>query len=153
MANRCPSCGGTLRFDIQKQKLVCEYCESEFAPDSIAEMGGAGESEAFGSEPESETMDAKIFTCPNCGAEVFATDLDAVEYCSYCGTFVTLESRLAKLQKPSYILPFTITKENVWSSTKKNSRKHTSCPRTCRQTTRRTCSATHTFRSGSTPKK
>ncbi|MBQ1661543.1 MAG: hypothetical protein II054_03495 [Treponema sp.] len=111
MANRCPSCGGTLRFDIQKQKLVCEYCESEFAPDSIAEMGGAGESEAFGSEPESETMDAKIFTCPNCGAEVFATDLDAVEYCSYCGTFVTLESRLAKLQKPSYILPFTITKE------------------------------------------
>lgn len=115
MANRCPSCGGTLRFDIQKQKLVCEYCESEFDPESIKEMQGAGESEAFGSEPSEdaggETIDAKIFTCPNCGAEVFATDLDAVEYCSYCGTFVTLESRLAKLQKPSYIVPFTITKE------------------------------------------
>lgn len=115
MANRCPSCGGTLRFDIQKQKLVCEYCESEFDPSSIQEMTGAGESEAFGNEPveepEGETIDAKIFTCPNCGAEVFATDLDAVEYCSYCGTFVTLESRLAKMQKPSYIVPFTITKE------------------------------------------
>ena len=112
MANRCPSCGGTLHFDIQKQKLVCEYCESEFDPDSIKEMQGAGESEAFGNESENEeTIDAKIFTCPNCGAEVFATDLDAVEYCSYCGTFVTLESRLAKLQKPSYIVPFTITKE------------------------------------------
>ena len=115
MANRCPSCGGTLHFDIQKQKLVCDYCESEFDPASIKEMEGAGESEAFGSEPveteEGETIDAKIFTCPNCGAEVFATNLDAVEYCSYCGTFVTLESRLAKIQKPSYILPFTITKE------------------------------------------
>ncbi|MBR7079657.1 MAG: hypothetical protein IKI40_03955 [Treponema sp.] len=114
MANRCPSCGGTLHFDIQKQKLICEYCESEFDPASIKEMEGAGESEAYGSESSDEngeTIDAKIFTCPNCGAEVFATDLDAVEYCSYCGTFVTLESRLAKLQKPSYILPFTVTKE------------------------------------------
>lgn len=47
MANRCPSCGGTLHFDIQKQKLVCDYCESEFDPASIKEMEGAGESEAF----------------------------------------------------------------------------------------------------------
>lgn len=115
MANRCPSCGGTLRFDIQKQKLVCEYCMSEFDASSMPQMGGADESEAFGQETAHEeggdTIDAKIFTCPNCGAEVFATDLDAVEYCSYCGTFVTLESRLAKLQKPSYILPFAVTKE------------------------------------------
>ncbi len=116
MANRCPSCGGTLRFDIKKQKLVCEYCESEFDAESIAQMGGAEESPAYDQSTaneatDGETIDAKIFTCPNCGAEVFATDLDAVEYCSYCGTFVTLESRLAKLQKPSYIVPFTITKE------------------------------------------
>ncbi len=115
MANRCPSCGGTLRFDIQKQKLVCEYCMSEFDASSMPQMGGAGESQDFGQEQAQEgggdTIDAKIFTCPNCGAEVFATDLDAVEYCAYCGTFVTLESRLAKLQKPSYILPFAITKE------------------------------------------
>ncbi len=115
MANRCPSCGGTLHFDIQKQKLVCDYCDSAFDADSIAQMGGAGESQAFGQEEpgqqDGDTIDATIFTCPNCGAEVFATDLDAVEYCSYCGTFVTLESRLAKLQKPSYILPFTVTKE------------------------------------------
>ncbi|MBO4319289.1 MAG: hypothetical protein J5857_02345 [Treponema sp.] len=115
MANRCPSCGGTLNFDIKKQKLVCEYCESEFDPDSIKEMQGAKETQEFGSEPAEneagETIDAKIFTCPNCGAEVFATNLDAVEYCSYCGTFVTLESRLAKIQKPTYILPFTVTKE------------------------------------------
>ena len=107
MANRCPSCGGTLRFDVQKQKLVCEYCESEFDPDGVEETKGAVESPSF----NGETMDAKIFTCPNCGAEVFATDLDAVEYCSYCGTFVTLESRLAKIQKPSYIIPFGVTKE------------------------------------------
>ncbi len=115
MANRCPSCGGTLRFDIKKQKLVCEYCDSEFEADGIAQMGGASESKPFGSEEagdsQADTIDAKIFTCPNCSAEVFATDLDAVEYCSYCGTFVTLESRLARLQKPAYILPFKITKE------------------------------------------
>lgn len=107
MANRCPGCGGTLRFDIQKQKLVCDYCNSEFDSDSIEEVKPAEEGLVF----NGQSMEAKIFTCPNCGAEVFATDLDAVEYCSYCGTFVTLQSRLAKIQKPSYIVPFNITKE------------------------------------------
>ena len=107
MANRCPGCGGTLRFDIQKQKLVCDYCKSEFDADSMEDVKSAEERPAF----NGESMDAKIFTCPNCGAEVFATDLDAVEYCSYCGTFVTLQSRLARIQKPSYIVPFNITKE------------------------------------------
>jgi len=107
MANRCPSCGGTLLFDIQKQKLVCDYCKSEFDSDSIEEVKPADEVLAF----NGEAMEAKLFTCPNCGAEVFATDLDALEYCSYCGTFVTLQSRLAKIQKPSYIVPFNVTKE------------------------------------------
>ena len=107
MANRCPGCGGTLRFDIQKQKLVCEYCDSEYDAESIEEVRSADEKLVF----KGESMEAKIFKCPNCGAEVFATDLDAVEYCSYCGTFVTLESRLARIQKPSYIIPFNVTKE------------------------------------------
>ncbi len=124
MANRCSLCGGTLRYNIQKQKLVCDYCDSEFDPENIEQMGGAKEeatpdstpdpqtqTETVGDSNVGETMEATVFTCPNCGAQVFTTDLDAVEYCSYCGTFVTLESHLAKLQKPSYIAPFTITKE------------------------------------------
>ena len=80
MANRCPGCGGTLRFDIQKQKLVCEYCDSEYDAESIEEVRSADEKLVI----NGESMEAKIFKCPNCGAEVFATDLDAVEYCSYC---------------------------------------------------------------------
>ena len=42
MANRCPGCGGTLRFDIQKQKLVCEYCDSEYDAESIEEVMNSG---------------------------------------------------------------------------------------------------------------
>ena len=99
MANRCPSCGGTLHFDIQKQKLVCEYCESEFDPSSIKEMTGAGESVEFGSEPvaesdeeSSETIDAKIFTCPNCGATANKIRKGTVDYCQFCGTAISVDA-------------------------------------------------------------
>ena len=119
MANRCPSCGGTLRFDIQKQKLVCEYCMSEFDTSSMPQMGGANESQAFGQEPAQEeggdTIDAKIFTCPNCGAEVFATDLDAVE--------PSCRNRRTSCPSPS-------PRKSAWSSTRRSSSPPATCQRT-----------------------
>ncbi|MCR4841790.1 MAG: hypothetical protein K5840_00835 [Eubacterium sp.] len=145
MANRCPSCGGTLKFDVSSQKLICEYCDSVFDPEAITGIKGAGE---FDNSPESfdepaegpgektgETAgeaaatdeqaegpkkknptdddyeETTIFTCPNCGGEVASSALDAVDYCKYCGSFVTLNSRIERLKKPELIMPFKVTKE------------------------------------------
>ncbi|MDO4622428.1 MAG: hypothetical protein Q4B22_05705 [Eubacteriales bacterium] len=137
MVNRCPSCGGTLQFDSASGKLKCPYCESVFDPGSIQTMTDAGEvtmpsEEAVLSEevnPESSPvktesagkekkknakdgkMDAVVYTCPNCGAEITCTELAAVEYCLYCGSFVTLQKHMTRIRKPDLILPFAIDQE------------------------------------------
>ncbi len=104
MSSRCPSCGGTLRFDIPSQMLICENCAGSFDPAKFRQSAAADES----TDAQDQT---KVFTCPSCGAQVASQDLDAVDYCPYCGTFVTLQSRLERLQKPDYIIPFKITRE------------------------------------------
>ena len=105
MANRCPSCGGTLQFDVKSQKLICPFCGSSFDPSEIDNIQGAQEM----ASPETnapdqttyddagETQDTTVFTCKNCGGEITSESTDAVSYCPYCGTFATFESRIEKL--------------------------------------------------------
>ena len=104
MINRCPSCGGFLRYDIASGKLKCESCASELLPEEYHD-----EQEA--EEIQQGVMETTIFTCPACGGEVTAGTLDAVGYCSFCGGEVTLESRMEKIRRPDRIVPFTVTEE------------------------------------------
>ena len=74
------------------------------------------------------TMKVTVFTCPNCGGEIISTDLDAVDYCNYCGSFVTLESHLTKLREPDYVVPFKVTGDECRSSFKRFARKRLYAP-------------------------
>lgn len=105
MVNRCPNCGGLINFDISTGQLKCESCDSLFDPESFESKTGAEEN------AENAAYSMSIFTCPNCGGSVASNELEAVEYCLYCGSFVTLESQVEKVQRPNYILPFSKSKE------------------------------------------
>lgn len=104
MLNRCVNCGGLLQYNIEKGQLQCESCDSLFDPESYAAQTDA-------KEYSSEEMELNLLTCPNCGGEISSTDDEAVEYCLYCGSFVTLESQLAKVKRPDFIMPFSKTKD------------------------------------------
>lgn len=103
MLNRCVNCGGLLNYDIESANLKCESCDSYFDPEDFKEK----------TEAEEYRQDEKVtvFTCPTCGGEVTSTEADAVEYCLYCGSFVTLDSQIKKIRRPDYIMPFSKTKE------------------------------------------
>lgn len=110
MLNRCMNCGGILNFDIPSGKVKCENCDSLFEPSSFTNRTNASEN------PENAEYSMSIFTCPNCGGEVASNELEAVEYCLYCGSFVTLNSHIQKVQKPDCILPFSKSKEECKES-------------------------------------
>ena len=57
-----------------------------------------------------EMIDAKVFTCPQCGGEMYTTDVDATAYCSYCGASNVLQSRVEGIDAPQKIIPFSVTK-------------------------------------------
>ncbi|MCQ2465417.1 MAG: hypothetical protein MJ095_07540 [Oscillospiraceae bacterium] len=100
MAN-CPSCGGFMKFDIDLQKLKCTACDGTISP-----YQGEGINAA-----EENTYETTVFTCPQCGGELFSTDHDLSGNCSFCGSPVVFESKLVREKRPDCIIPFGITKE------------------------------------------
>ena len=98
----CPNCGGGLVFDIPSQGLKCPSCSSNFPIGEVPETRAA---KADG------TMDAMIFTCPQCGGEVWSTSETAAGFCSFCGASVQLEGRMVSEKMPDHIIPFKIDKK------------------------------------------
>ena len=100
----CPNCGGNVRFDISHQEVTCDYCHSFYDPytfDSKTEDG-----------VEEKCFDATIFTCPQCGGEIYSTDDQSAGFCSFCGASTILFSRLERTQRPGFLIPFRKTKED-----------------------------------------
>ena len=63
---KCPNCGGELSFSPKDQKLVCSFCDSSFNPDFFDDKRNTITSE--------DTITGTVFTCPQCGAELFSTE-------------------------------------------------------------------------------
>ena len=103
----CPNCGGNLKFDIPSQQLSCDHCRTLFNPyDFDSKTEDAGETTSFDGQ-----FEVTVFTCPQCGGEILSTDNAASGFCSFCGASTILYSRISQEQRPDYIIPFKLTKE------------------------------------------
>ena len=97
----CPHCGGGLRFDIQKQDMLCTQCGSRFPTEQFRD-----------SPADDGMMEAVAYRCPQCGADIYtAGDTEATGRCMFCGSDVVLTGRLARFQRPEALVPFRITRE------------------------------------------
>lgn len=110
----CPNCGGGLKYDIASKQLGCPNCSSSFPVESIPEARMAQGVDMDG------TMQAMIFTCPQCGGEVMSTSETAAGFCSFCGASVQLQGRMANETMPTKIVPFQITKQQCLESFRKH---------------------------------
>lgn len=115
---KCPHCGGELDYLPGTEIIKCEYCGSEFSASELIEekeVTAAEYQEKKTDEQKNErgetTIEATIFTCPQCGGEIYSLDQSAVTFCSYCGSQVTLQSRLSRIRKPDVVIPFKLTAE------------------------------------------
>lgn len=112
MSYKCPNCGGGLTFDPKSQKLICEYCLSEFTKE---------ETEKF----EDAAADALVYICPSCGAEIVTDETTAATFCYYCHNPIVLSGRVSGEFLPDQVLPFAIDKKRAeemfltWISKKK----------------------------------
>lgn len=106
----CPNCGGNLKFDIAGQQLYCEYCGTQADPYSVCKERDAEETVMPGGDRGEYAV--TVFTCPQCGGEILSEDTTAATFCSFCGASTILDTRISRTRRPSYILPFTRTKED-----------------------------------------
>lgn len=132
MANlqlKCPCCGGTLQFDNNSQKVVCPYCDSQFAPDDLKaytdDLAKEGKEDISWDESliqeytEIDKKGIKVYSCDSCGGQIIVDATTSSTSCPYCGNNILVSHELSGDLKPNYIIPFKNDREVVMDSLKK----------------------------------
>lgn len=124
---KCENCAASLRFDVDKNMLVCDYCGSEFSVDYAEEkMDKKQEEETLNKAADEENwkenydsvgeeqvvkMQFKQRTCPSCGGILLGDENSAATFCAYCGNATLTEAVMTDVRVPDYIIPFKNTKD------------------------------------------
>lgn len=132
---KCPNCTAQLAFEVNDQKIKCDYCGSSFEPSELrASLNVASEKD----NPEAketvvqeikEEIEATSYNCDNCGATLLVYDDTAVTFCNYCGSSNVIKSKLIKQTKPDFIIPFEINKEKCIDLYKRKIKSNIFAPR------------------------
>ena len=128
---QCPSCTGPLHFDGKSGKLECEYCGTAYDVAEIEALyaekeekaNAAAEKEAARSSAENSwdaEGDMRTYTCPSCGAELICDSSTAATSCPYCGNPSVVPGQFDGTQRPDYVIPFKMTKDEAVAALKKH---------------------------------
>ncbi len=66
--------------------------------------------EGTGNQGDENTMEIRIYSCGNCGAEIMTNDVEVSTFCSYCASPALMFDRISREQKPDKIIPFAFSK-------------------------------------------
>ncbi len=112
---KCPSCGGSLAYSPENEKLLCGYCgtkvEFDLTPVEVKENDFREWSEHPEMQHHEETVVSQV-ACGQCGAHTTFPENVTSFSCAFCGTPIALKNSVSRRAwKPEYILPFKIGKE------------------------------------------
>lgn len=116
---QCPSCGAPLRFDGTDGKLHCDSCGNSYERENIEQFSAvntaAAEENSFKWETytDDEVVEAKVYTCPQCGGEITGDSVTAAARCPYCDNYVVMAEQVSGILKPDIIVPFKTTKQQA----------------------------------------
>ena len=119
---KCPNCTGEMNFQPGDQLIVCQYCGSKFDPNAL-------NVETKMSKKQENQINGTSYMCTQCGAVLLTFDETAITFCSYCGSQAMVESNMTSINKPDYIIPFKVTKEECIKKYKEFVNKHLFVPK------------------------
>ena len=127
MVYKCPQCGAPLTFDADKQSWVCKYCLGSFDVEQLDKIlaqekqdGGSAEEQKV--QPEKATSESddeefnretRVYSCPDCGAEIVTDATTAATFCVFCQNPAIIQSQLSGYNRPSKVIPFKFDKEKA----------------------------------------
>lgn len=107
--HKCPGCNAKLPFNPETQRWDCPYCGGSYSLEELTEF----EAKQQKVQNEGKTMDADLYECPNCGAQVITDENTSATFCVYCGSTSIIKNRLVAGLRPKYIIPFKNTKKQA----------------------------------------
>ena len=118
--NKCPNCGSSeIIYDIEKNKLKCNYCKTEFNSEKIISLEKKSENlvsevRGSGSKDLKDSEDIITLRCDGCGAEVVINTTKTLNArCHWCRSILSINSQISNGAVPDCLLPFKLTKENA----------------------------------------
>lgn len=109
---KCQSCGADMAFNSSTGMLHCDSCGRDDTIESY-NKGTNSKSNTKEANHTFNTNESNEFHCNSCGATVITDPLTTATNCSFCGSNMVLSNRLEGRQKPEYIIPFKISKEQA----------------------------------------
>jgi predicted RNA-binding Zn-ribbon protein involved in translation (DUF1610 family) len=111
----CESCGGLIKFCIEKQKFVCESCGAER---NVASKSARVAENDFNRylEREAKTVSFKgmaAVACQRCGMEISFDDKQIAATCPMCGSTQVATVKQKAGIPPDGIIPFKIDKADA----------------------------------------
>lgn len=114
---KCPNCGAPMRFDIDAQRWLCRFCNSDFGVTDLERLEsqiGAETPEADAYTPEKfENAETAVYICPDCGGRIITAFNTAATFCVYCHNPVVVAAHLQGENKPAKIIPFKLHKADA----------------------------------------
>lgn len=118
---KCPQCGSSrVHYDIEKRKLVCEYCQNTFEYQKIHGKKIASHLEGNVVGLASQKIDPKAsglvtLKCDGCGAEIVVNTEETLNVkCHWCGSDLSINHQVDNGMVPDEILPFILTREQAF---------------------------------------
>lgn len=123
-AEKCSSCGANLTFDISRQILLCEYCGENKTLESFQSLSKYPYN-TIQKNMNSWNAESKVVRCVSCGAQEVVEANVLSHMCPFCGSYKLSDTKEVPGMKPSGLLPFLFTKQqienefNKWMKSKK----------------------------------
>lgn len=109
----CKNCGGTVKFDINKQDFECSSCKTKFTIETLSdEVNEYDFEDYFERERQSVAFEGKaVVTCQNCGLEISFDEHQVATVCPMCSSTQIATAKQKAGIPPEGIIPFKIDKK------------------------------------------
>ena len=128
MEYKCPNCAGAIKFDSEKQKMKCPYCDTEFDVEALKTYDEALKNEKSDDIKweigESDTLDNNeniaVYVCKSCGGEIVGDKNTGATKCPFCDNPVIMAKNFSGVLKPDYVIPFKLDKKGAKEALQKH---------------------------------
>lgn len=110
---QCQNCGGTIKWNIARQRLECDICGKPFIPENSDAPVLEHDFQSYAAlERETLTFPGQtVITCSSCGTQVVFGPQDTAAVCPMCGSSQITENRQITGVPPDGLVPFRVDKE------------------------------------------
>lgn len=111
----CANCGGTIKWNIAKQRLECASCRTPYEARTTVEQVEEHDFDGYVQREGRRVSfpDNTIIVCGTCGAQIAVDENCTATVCPMCGSSQLLESRQETGVPPDGVIPFRIDRETA----------------------------------------